>query len=376
MNSSTSSEVPSSATELWRTPGATATGFVDPHLHLLATAAERLSVSLEGLAGRDAILAALREAIAALPAEAPLRAVRFERHLLAAGEDLTAADLEALDPGRPIVVKERSGHEELRNGAASRAGATLDAKALSDAVAAFSHELGAAGVVAITDAGAANGLAELELFERLRAAGAVRQRLAMMIGIEALGDFEAEGLRHGEARAAVTVAHVKLIAEEHPGNALAAAVAEAHGRGRPVAIHTLEVETLAAALAALRASPPPAGLRDRLEHVALALPEQIEEIATSGAAVVTQPLFLVEREAKYRAELSSTELAWLYPLASLIAAGIPVASSSDAPVAGFDPQLIAAAARERPCFPETADERVDARTALALVSGGVNGGVG
>jgi predicted amidohydrolase YtcJ len=377
VNSSTSSEVPSSAADLWRQPGATATGRVDPHLHLLATAAERLSVSLQGLAGREAVLARLRAAAAELPAGRPLRAVRFERHLLGPGEDLAAADLDAIDPRRPLVVHERSGHEVLRSAAAAGASEPSFAEAeLRAAVAAVGHELAAAGVVAITDAGHANGLAELELFERLRASGAVRQRLAMMVDMDALDQFDEPGLRHGEARAGVTVGHVKLIAEEHSGRGLDAAVAEAHRRGRPVAIHVLEVETLAAALRALRASAPPAGLRDRLEHVALALPEQVAEIAAVGAAVVTQPLFLVERGEKYRAELSPTERAWLYPLASLVRAGVPVAASSDAPVAGFDPEAIAAAARERPGFPESEGERVDARTALALVCGGVNGGVG
>ncbi len=380
MNSSTSSEVPSSAADLGRLPGAVPTGFVDPHIHLLATAAARLSVSLRGLAGREEVLARLRREVAALPAGAPLRAVDFERHLLGEGEDLTAADLDAIDPARPIVVHERSGHEVIRSEAAiaaeRRGEGRLDERALTEAVALVGHELAAAGVVALTDAGAANGLAELETFERLRASGAVRQRLAMMVGIEALGDFGAPGLRHGEARAGVSLGHVKLIAEEHPGGGLAAAVVEAHRRGWPVAIHTLEVETLAAALAALRASPSPPGTRDRLEHVALALPEQIAEIAAVGAAVVTQPLFLVERGAKYRAELTPTELAWLYPVASLVRAGVPVAASSDAPVAGFDPAAIAAAARERPGFPESEAERVDARVAAALVRGGANGGVG
>lgn len=342
----------------------------------MAAAAERLSVSLEGKATSGEILAELRQAAAGLPVGTPLRAVRFERHLLGVGEDLTATDLDAIDADRPIVVKERSGHEELRNRVAAGVDATIDESALAAAVAALGQELGAAGIVAITDAGHANGLAELELFERLRASGAVRQRLAMMIGIDALDDFVEPGLRHGEVRAGVGVGHVKLIAEDHTGGGLIAAVGEAHRRGFPVAIHTLEVETLAASLAALRASPPPLGTRDRLEHVALALPEQIAEIAAVGAAVVTQPLFLIERGEKYRAELSLAERAWLYPVGSLIRAGVVVAASSDAPVAGFDPRAIAAAARERPGFPESENERVDARTAMALVSGGANGGVG
>jgi len=380
VNSSTSSEAPPNAADPRRRGDRVATGCVDPHLHLLAAAAERLSVSLQGLATREAILGRLVAAAAELPAGAPLRAVRFERHLLGGGEDLTAADLDSVDPTRPIVVRERSGHEEIANGAALRAAGrgerSFGEEELTDAVAALSRELRAAGVVAVTDAGSANGLAELELFERLRSRDAVPRRLTMMIGLAALDGFEAPGLRHGESRAGVTIGHVKLIAEAHPGPELGAAVAEAHRRGRPVAIHTLEIDTLAAALAALRASPPPAGLRDRLEHVAMALPEQVEEIAAVGAAVVTQPLFLVERGAKYRAELSAAELPWLYPLASLVRAGVPVAASSDAPVASFDPAAIAAAARERPGFPESAVERVDPRVAAALVRGGVNGGVG
>jgi predicted amidohydrolase YtcJ len=48
-------------------------GFVDAHNHLASMALSKLGVSVAGIVGRDAVLAKIREWVAAQPADAPLR---------------------------------------------------------------------------------------------------------------------------------------------------------------------------------------------------------------------------------------------------------------------------------------------------------------
>jgi predicted amidohydrolase YtcJ len=63
--------------------------------------------------------------------------------------------------------------------------------------------------------------------------------------------------------------------------------------------------------------------------------------------VVTNPAFVYWRGDVYRRETDGAARAWLYRARSLVAAGVPVAAASDAPVVAPDPWLGMAAARTR-----------------------------
>ena len=60
-------------------------------------------------------------------------------------------------------------------------------------------------------------------------------------------------------------------------------------------------------------------------------------IAEMGLTVVTQPVFVADRGDRYLAQVDAGEQADLYPVASLLLAGIRVAGSSDAPYGSADP---------------------------------------
>lgn len=237
---------------------------------------------------------------------------------------------------------------------------------LADAVADLSRELAAAGVTSCTDASATNDLAQLRFLRSLVDGGVVRQRLVVMPGAEHLGEVVAAGLSYGSGDAMFRVGHAKILPPVGVGvGELVEPVRAAHAAGWPVAVHAVDVDQLEAALVALEASSPPPGTRDRLEHNALSLPEQVERIASVGAMVVTQPGFLVHRAERYRSELTAVELAWLYRVASLLERGVPVALSSDAPVVPARPvEAMAAAVCRR------GEEGVDAPTALMLATSG------
>ncbi|MFE4966132.1 amidohydrolase family protein [Streptomyces sp. NPDC056660] len=115
--------------------------------------------------------------------------------------------------------------------------------------------------------------------------------------------------------------------------------------GHPVAVHAVTREALVLTLVALGEAGPSPG--DRIEHAAVVPRELLPRLGESGVRVVTQPGFIAERGDHYATEVEAEDLPHLYPHASLLAAGIPVSPSSDAPYSSPDPWAAVRAARDR-----------------------------
>jgi predicted amidohydrolase YtcJ len=126
---------------------------------------------------------------------------------------------------------------------------------------------------------------------------------------------------------------------------LAEAVLTAHRVGRAVAVHTVTRESLVLLLAVLAHTGSMRG--DRLEHAALVPAELITPIRRLGLRVVTQPGFITDRGDDYLNEITTDEHCDLYRCATLRAARIPVALSSDAPYGPLDPWAVMTAATTR-----------------------------
>jgi predicted amidohydrolase YtcJ len=151
---------------------------------------------------------------------------------------------------------------------------------------------------------------------------------------------------------------------------VAAQVWSAHSRGYPVAIHAVDLPALVTALHAIRqaqARLPGTDLRHRLEHAALCPEVCIDDLADLHVAVVTQPAFLWHHGRRYISEIDPAQQPWLYRVKSLLARGVPVAGSSDAPVVPPLPLegVYAAVTRRSSDGPLIgADERVSVEEAL------------
>ena len=188
-----------------------------------------------------------------------------------------------------------------------------------------------------------------------------------------LGWDRTGGLRGGDFVGPLRVAAAKLMPATD-GRVLGAsgacvpireAVAAARREGFPVAVHVMDFDILEHTLAALEQNPAIPGTRDRIEHCALALPEQLDRLARLPVEVVTQPSFLARRGLKYREQLSAAERDCLYPVASLLERGIPLRFSSDAPVVPPVPLEWVRAAVFREIAP---DEQIDVEMALRLAT--------
>ena len=396
-----------------------APGYRDDHLHLLACAATRRSLDVNAAASMEELLAAVRHAVshrnaAALAARRQggavptgdtfnswLRVWGYDDALLNERRHPTVAELDSVTDGWPAVLHHITGHVAVVNTAAGRALGLASGEVLTErhdvlaavprpdraatvaAVADVLADLVDAGFTACTDATHTNDLAALELLAE-GAAGVPFVDVTAMAGADRLDSLEGltfgmtvPGLSAATDEVGVRVGHAKVMPSHDDDSAIAEQVATARAHRFPVAIHAMDIDTLQAALDALQAHPPILDTAqsaesdriepDRIEHCALALPEQLDRIARLGVAVVTQPSFVTRRAEKYRDQLSATEQSWLWPLASLLRRGITVTFSSDAPTVPPDPAEWIAAATTRTLAPA---ERIDWQTALRLCQRG------
>lgn len=359
--------------------GALIPGLCDHHIHLFALAARAGSVTVEDAVGPAAFAARIAAGLAERPAGAWLRVLGY--HESTAGP-LTREDLDRLAPGHPVRVQHQTGALWLLNSAALQAlGEGDDPPGLERAagrlwrgdawlrsrigsqpppLAPLGRRLAAHGITALTDASVTTDASAAAALALARRAGDLPQRLTLMSG----------GALEAPADAAFAVGPVKVLLDDHALPDLddfIARIAEARAWGRAVATHCVTAGELALTLAALQA----AGARpgDRIEHGGVIAAEALDALRALGLSVVTQPVFVAERGDRYLAEVDAADLPDLYRCASLRAAGIPVAASSDAPYGSADPWLGVAAAVDRRTLGGAvlgAAERVSAGEALAL----------
>lgn len=359
--------------------GALLPGLHDHHVHLLAMAARMGAVDLDRCPSPEAVDLVIGEACA--EAVDWVRAGGYDEHRHG---PLTRDRLDALAGDAALRVQHRSGLAwMLSSTALHRVDADTSTESCierdddgrptgwvhrGDAwlagrigvtapdLAPVGRELARLGITGITDATAELG-GRIELLHHARRSGAIPQHL-LLLGAPAEIDV-AGWAAHGPA---------KLLADEMLGldpSALSAAIRTHHDEGRAVAIHAVSrVETIAA-VTALREAGMLRG--DRLEHGSV-LPVELDGALAEGrVTVIVQPALVGERGDHHLATVDPDDLGVLHRQASLLAAGVPLAAGSDAPVTSADPwRAIATAAdrRSRSGVEVGAVERVDARTAL------------
>lgn len=352
-------------------------GMHDHHLHLLATAAALASVDCSPAAvrARGSLTALLADADAQITEGRGTKA----RWLRGVGFEETGAvvlDRHALDaavPHRPVRVQHRSGAMWVLNslalgllpplphsadverdatgrptGRLFRLDALVGAAAGREApdIAAVGALLSSYGVTGVTDATPDLDDDTIALLDRATLDGAVPQAVTLL-GAPLPGHDRIEPWR-GPGRGRLRAGPWKIHLHDHDLPAfddLAAEVAHAHDAGRPVAVHCVTRESLILTLAALQDRGPLPG--DRIEHASVVPPEVNDWMYTLGVRVITQPGFVAERGDHYLTSVDPVDRPHLYRYRSLLAAGIPVAPSSDAPYTSPNPWAAVEAASTR-----------------------------
>lgn len=345
-------------------------GLHDHHVHLWAAAAALDSVPVGPPRVRTPQQLKDRLHNAATDSDGWIRGVGYHDSVAGA---LDRHRLDELAPDTPVRVQHRSGALWALNTAGlRRIGAAehpdgrffrTDPAVPRTRVAGLrplSDRLSAFGVTGVTDATPGYGQPDVETFTRVRQSGELRQRLHCM------------AVPGTTATAEVGIGPAKLILDDTTldFDAVCRWVADAHTAGQPVAVHAVTDSQLVVTLAALREVGVHRG--DRIEHGAVVPGDCIDDLRALGVTVVTQPNFVGERGDEYLADVEPAHHDQLWRVATLRAAGVPVALSTDAPFGDADPwaAMRAAVDRRTPAGRTLGmAEKVDARTALAMFLG-------
>ncbi|MGH3633032.1 amidohydrolase family protein [Mycobacterium sp.] len=335
-------------------------GLHDHHVHLHSAAAAQTSVQVGPPQARDRETFARVLTTAAIGEDGWIRAVGY--HESVAGP-LDRTVLDALIPNVPARIQHRSGALWSLNSAGLRRVGLAD------------HP---DGRIRSTDPGWSDAL------DRGQVSLADLSGLLVRLGVtgitDATPDLDVSDIvrmtelhRHGELRQHVHVLSPgkRILHDDNLDlDELAGWTAERHGFGGPVAIHCVTAAQLVVTIAALRqAGTHP---RDRIEHAAMVPSDCIADLVDLGVTVVTQPNFVAERGEQYLAEIPAAEHDQLWRVGSLLAAGVPVALSTDMPFGRGDPWAAMHAAVHRSTASGAvlgADECVPARKALMMFLG-------
>ena len=364
-------------------------GLHDHHLHLMAMAAHRSSIDLgpERVTSPGDLARVLGDAAEPVGTTGPwMRAVGYDA---TTGGELDRWTLDLMVRDRPVRVQHRSGHLWVLNSRACAlvgldgdvptgvervdgvaTGRIVDAddwlalrvpRQGPPDLAAVSRRLASFGVTGVTDCTPVHDAADLEVLAAAVGSGAVVQRVMVTGSIGLAGADSPHGLELGP---------VKLMVGDlaYPSvDGLAAAMDEAHGHGRSVAVHCASRIAAVLAITAWEHAGPRPG--DRMEHGAVLPLDLVARLARLGIAVVTQPGFLYERGDRYLVEVEPDDVPHLYRCATLEAAGVGVGGSTDAPFGPDDPWLAmrsAVSRRTRTGARIGPDEGVDRPRALGL----------
>jgi len=313
-------------------------GLHDHHIHLNATAAAMNSVSCgpPNVKNQSDLIERLNQV-----GDGWVRGVGYHRSV--AGE-INREWLDTHGPKRPIRIQHRSGRLWILNSLAMKElglkypknGRLLDGDFKTRTDSSFPnlkpliYKLLSYGITGVTEVTPSNGLVEFENYIN----NAKPLRLAIM-GRAVLSSQQSQ--------------HLKLHYHDHDLPALedlANEIVAAHGAGRNIAAHCVTRAELMLTLAALNMAGSIQG--DRIEHAAIADEVTIAWMKRLGLTVVTQPNFIVEREAAYLNDVPNSDHQNLWRLKAFKEVGLKLAAGSDAPFGDPNPWAAMAAAVCRP----------------------------
>ena len=363
-------------------------GFNDAHCHLIALATSLINLNLSP-AKAHSILDIQRE-IGKLAQNLPqgtwIRADGYNEFYLAEKRHPTRWDLDKASSVHPIKLTQRSGHAHVLNSVAlalvgissetpeppggiierdwetgepngllydmgdflSKRVPPLSDSELKQGIRLANQELLSLGISSVQDASPENDLQRWRMFHRWKNGGSLKCRLSLMLGVEGFNQYREEGLPPDLDRSGIHLGGVKIILQETTGRLspswedLEQIVPHIHQSSLQVALHAVEETTVEAACSilehVLRKSPRP-DHRHRIEHCSVCQPELAKRLASLGAMVVTQPAFIYFNGDRYLKTVPESQFKHLYPLATLLKAGVKVAAGSDCPVVPPNPLI-------------------------------------
>lgn len=361
-------------------------GFNDAHCHPISFAMTLLylNCSPPEILGIADLQAKIRQQVENTPESKWIRAAQYNESYLVEKRHPTRWDLDKAAPHNPVILVHSSGNfcvlnslalqmvgitydtPEPRDGHIGRDELTgepngvisgrnelvekgippPDVEEIRQGIKLASEVFISNGITSVQDTTWSNAIRHWELFQRLKGANRFTPRVTMLVGSDAVEDFQANGLRTGNGDSQLRVGGVKIALDEsmgqiHPSQEeLNHHALRAHRAGFQLAMHVSDVYDLEAALSSLdyvahmdfRVCE-----RPRLEHCALCPPGLVQKLRAAQPVVVTQPSFLYYLGDNYTKGSNSEQLKWLYPLKSMKSQEVTIAAGSDSPLVPCNP---------------------------------------
>ncbi|WP_436499046.1 amidohydrolase [Actinokineospora sp. HUAS TT18] len=361
-------------------------GFIDAHTHLAWAGRARRTIDVSGCVRAEQVLDALRAA----PGDGWIEGSGYDRRAL--DRPLTAADLDTVSAERPIYVQDLSGHACLVNSLVLRRlpsvvsdgwltetdSAAAHALVLPYSVDEIAGDLHHAarqalseGITLCAEAGVGAGLlasSPLEVAAYQRANLPIRVQLMVSANVLHRVDAHVDdgvaraidlGLRTGFGGDRLSIGALKIwtdggmmartaaLTEPYEGTDNTGellderlAILDGHAAGWQLAVHAIgdrAVDFALDTIAEAQALDPRPDARHRIEHCGLVRPDQLQRIADLGVIPVVQPTFLWAYGDDYAKIMGERRAPWMYRGRSFLDHGIPIAGSSDRPVADGAP---------------------------------------
>jgi hypothetical protein len=248
--------------------------------------------------------------------------------------------------GRDDKTGEPNGIIYGRNETVEKGIPPLDDEELRQGIRLINQEYLSNGITSVQDTTWSNSLRHWKYFQGLKESGALTSRVTMLIGSDAVEEFQENALCTGSGDVRLRIGGAKIALDESTGNDhppqdnLNRHALRAHRAGFQLAFHVNDIYSLQTALTALQfivQKDPKPCQRPRLEHCAFCPPEFIPKLKAFQMIVTTQPSFLYYLGETYRRDVSAEQREWLYPLKSFNNQGVTTAISSDSPLFPCNP---------------------------------------
>ncbi len=407
-------------------------GFVDSHCHPFEFGWLKRSVDLRGTANLTALRMRVQAKVQRAAPSEWILGMGWDQETFPDRRMPRREDLDDLSPVNPIMLNRVCGHIGLANtraiealglegkqgyGYARDSAGRLTGIIREDAlVEAYSRlpreavEVTAGDLITAEYEASRSGLTtlhcviskdnfknELDSLVQLQSSGKLSLRMRLYVPIEALPYIEEKELRTRFSYGLLRISGVKVFCDgslgartaalrepyaDEPGNQgqlrhkdeeLAEIVAKADESGYPVAIHAIGDRALEQAIDAIaNVGKTDGGRRHRIEHASLAPKDLRAKMRRHGIGAAVQPQFIVS-DTWARRRLGEDRVGDLYPFKSMIAEGITISGSSDAPVETFSPVIGIWAAAVRGDYGLEERLTIEEGIKLYTLNGAVNG---
>jgi predicted amidohydrolase YtcJ len=357
-------------------------GFIDAHCHLRAFAESLITLDLKPSKGFSSIAdikAALRKLTQKAVPGTWIRGRGYNEFCLAEKRHPTRRDLDEVAPSHPVKLTHRSGHAHVLNSLALQAanisietpepaGGLIDRDVNTGEPTGVLYEMGqflserippidresfltgvrlanerllTLGITSVQDTSYTNTLDDWREFRSWQKGDLFRPRISIMLDANLPNLDEAVEYKKCMEETDPRIAGVKIILDEttgklHPAQSeLNEMVLKAHQKGFQVAIHAIEKAAVESACDAIEKAVqrfPRANHRHRIEHCSVCDPALSKHLASLGITVVSQPTFIYYNGDRYLQTVPRENLAYLYPLKTLLLNGVSIAASSDFPI--------------------------------------------